>query len=170
MVFVGVTPYICQLAFEMCRPAIQVAADMGIINKFAGTLIVLDPNTGDVLFEKVINETHPSAGMYTGIARAKARVTWETSLPSRVVQQEAPHLYQEGMTKWGGAVIEHKLVVAFSGVEAVFDEAISWMILSWIFGICRHEMTKPEGVMAQDFSFIGGNDETSLAALVAQEG
>lgn len=156
MVFEGVSPYICQLAFEACRPAIQAAAEMGLINKHAGTLIVLNPSTGAVLFEEVIDETHPSANKYSEIAGAKAFVSWETGLPSRVVQQEAPHLYEDGMTKWGGAVIEHKLVVAFSGVEAVFDEAIAWMVLSWILGICRHEMTKPDGVMAADYSFIGG--------------
>lgn len=156
MVFVGVSQYICQLAFEASLPAIKAAAEMGLINKYAGTLVVLDPHSGDVLFEQVVNEAHESRDKYTEIALAKARVSWETQLPSRVVQQTAPHLYQAGMTKWGGAVIEYKLVVAFSGVEAVYDEAIAWMVLSWILGICRHEMTKPEGVMAGDSSFIGG--------------
>jgi hypothetical protein len=70
------------------------------------------------------------------------------------VQQNAPHLYQPGWTKWGGSAVEYKLVVAFSGVEAVFDEAISWSMMAWLLAMCRHEMTKPDGVMASDNAFL----------------
>ncbi len=156
--FTGLTSATCAEAWRITRASINQAFSEGTINKFAGTIIVLDPHNGEVLFEAHANRDHLKHELYAKIALAKARVSWKTGLPSRVVQQEAPHLYQEGMTKWGGAVIEHKLVVAFSGVQAVFDEAISWTMLSWIFAICRDEMTKDDGVMAAKSSFIGGGE------------
>lgn len=155
--FTGLTSEICEKAWAIASATISHAYTMETVNKIAGTIIVLDPYSGEVLFQRKVAEgwDEKDDEKYAEIALSKARVSWETKLPSRVVQQEAPHLYKEGMTKWGGAVIEHNLVVAFSGVQAVFDEAIAWTMLSWIFGICRDEMTKPDGVMASESSFIG---------------
>lgn len=150
----GLTEDICQQAWEIVLPSIEHAAATDVTNKQAGTIVVLDPYTGDLLFVEAVDPNHPDVRKYDEIAHAKARVSWETGLPSRIVQQEAPHLYKPGMTKWGGAVIEHRVVVAFSGVQAVFDEAIAWSMLAWIFAFCRNEMTKPDGTMANNDSYI----------------
>lgn len=154
--FTGLTREICETAWECCRPSVVRAAHLGVTNKLAGTIVVLDPWTGEYLFSAVVDLDHPDKSKYDEIALAKARVSWTTGLTSRQVQQDAPHLYLPGMTKWGGSAIENKLVVAFSGVQAVIDEAIAWMMLNWILAICQDEMTKPDGVMASGSSFIGG--------------
>lgn len=153
--YAGLTYEICAKAWDTVLPSVNNAFDRGITNKEVGTIVVLDPSSGLVLFQRRVYENHPDAKKYDQIALAKARVSQETGLPSRQVQQEAPHLYRPGMTKWSGSVVEHKLVVAFSGVQAVFDEAIAASMLAWIIALCRHEMTKEGGVMASDSSFIG---------------
>ena len=150
----GLSTDICRQAWEIVLTSIEQGAASEVLNKQAGTIIVLDPYTGEVIFRDRVDENHSDSGKYDQIADAKARVSWETGMPSRTVQQDAPHLYKPDMTKWGGAVVEHKLVVAFSGVQAVFDEAIAWSMLAWIFALCRNEMTKPDGVMASDSSYI----------------
>ena len=150
----GLTQEICELAWDIVQPSIAHAADLNVTNKHAGTVVVLDPWSGAILFQGRVNDNHPDREKYDTIALAKAEVSWETGLTSRQVQQDAPHLYRPGMTKWGGSAIENKLVVSFSGVQAVFDEAISWMVLNWILGLCQHEMTRPGGVMASEGSFI----------------
>lgn len=152
--YTGLTEEICATAWGVVLPMVNEAWGTAITNKRAGTIVVLDPRNGEILFKRRIREYDPAAEKYDTIAVAKARVSRETGLPSRQVQQEAPHLYAPGMTKWGGSVIENKLVVAFSGVQAVFDEAIAASMLAWIIALCREEMTKPNGVMASDSSFI----------------
>ena len=77
-----------------------------------------------------------------------------TGLPSRQVQQESPHLYRHGDTKWGGSVVRNGLIVAFSGVQAVFDEMIAGWMADAIIALCRNDMTKPDGIMASDSSFV----------------
>lgn len=156
--FTGLDEKICRQAWEVTLPSVVKAAEMALINKLAGTLVVLDPRTARVLYQARVNDAHPDAATFAKIALAKAMLSWETGLPSRKVQQDAPHLYQPGHTKWGGSAVENKLVVAFSGVQAVFDEAVSWMVLNWILGICQNEMTKPGGVMESGSSFIGEPD------------
>lgn len=155
MTYVGLTDTICQVAWEIIKPSIIRAAELNVTNKLAGTIVVLEPWTGDVLFQARVDNDHPDAEVYDKIALTKANVTWATKLPSRVVQQSAPHLYLVGMTKWGGAVIENGLVVSYSGVQPVYDEANSWSQLKWIIALCQNEMTKPGGVMETDGSFIG---------------
>jgi len=156
MTFTGINKEICQTAWDLALPSVRRAAQAGVVNKLAGTIVVLHPKTGELYFVSLINLGHPDAAKFTGIAEAKAKVSWETGLPSRVVQQSAPHLYQPGWTKWGGSAVENGLVVAFSGVQAVFDEAISWQVLKWIVALCQHEMTKEQGVMASGSSYIDG--------------
>ena len=165
--YTGLTSEICKVAWEISLEAVEKAAHKGVINKWAGTLIVLNPHDGEVLFRAQVNPQHPMADMYDEIALAKARVSWETGLPSRQVQLDAPHLYRPGMTKWGGAVVKNGLVVSFSGVQAVFDEATSWTVLNWILALCQYEMVRPGGVMDGESSYIEGQELSAAAQLDA---
>lgn len=159
MTFTGLTNKICRTAWSITEQSVNQAAGMGITNKMAGTIVVCFPRTSpsdefDMVFIVDVDPRHPDKDKYAKIAAAKAEVSWKTGLPSRKVQQDAPFLYEEGMTKWGGSVIENGLIVAFSGVQAVFDEAIAGTMLRWIVALCQNEMTKPDGVMVSESSFI----------------
>jgi len=159
----------CQVAWSIMLPSVKEAAELGVTNKFAGVIVVLDPTKyeypsdelteEDVLFTGTAwtsEEHRGNADKYRQIALAKAKVAWRTGLPSREVQQNAPFLYMDGDTKWGGSVERNGLVVAFSGVQAVFDEWIAASMAELLIAMCRHEMTKPDGVMDADDSFIAG--------------
>lgn len=162
-----ITEDICAKAWDMISPAVAKVNGMGITNKYAGTVVVFNPNAdprlpvnghnGHVLFEaRIVNDeiSVSDRSKYTTIAIAKAEVSFRTGLPSRQVQQESPHLYKDGDTKWGGSVVRNGLIVAFSGVQAVFDEMIAGWMADAIIALCRNEMTKPDGVMASESSFI----------------
>jgi hypothetical protein len=156
----GLTNEICKKAWDIVAVSADAAHEDGVTNKCAGTIVVCFPHTYpgdkfDVIFIENLASDHPDQEKYERIAVEKAKVSWETGLPSRKVQQDAPHLYRPGMTKWGGSVVENGLIVAFSGVQAVFDEAIAGSMLRWIVAICQDEMTREGGVMSLNTSFIG---------------
>lgn len=150
--FAGLTPEIARTAWELVLPGVLEAAERGIVNKRAGALVVLDPWSGEVLFSADVDADHPEAAAFAEFARAKAQVSWETGLSSRQVQQDAPHLYRPGRTKYPGSAVEHRLVVAFSGVQDAYDEAISWSVLRWIIALCQHGMVE---VMAAPSPYLG---------------
>lgn len=142
----------------MIYPAIKDAAENRQINKLAGCMVVLNPQYKKVrfrvLFQHIISSEDDVT--FTEIARAKAMLSFRTGLASSRVQQDCPYLYEKDDTKWGGSTVAPGgLVVAFSGVEAVFDEMISEWMASAIRALCRHEMTREGGVMSQDGSFLG---------------
>lgn len=158
--YAGLSNEICHMAWAITKASTLEAARHHVTNKAAGTIVVCSPRTivnddFDVLYRSDVDSDHPNRNKYEEIAIAKAKVSWNTGLSSRKVQQDAPHLYQPGMTKWGGSVIENGLIVAFSGVQAVFDEAIAGTMLRWIVTLCQHEMTREGGMMDSDASFIG---------------
>lgn len=77
---------------------------------------------------------------YTAVARAKAWASWKTGLSSLDIRQQAPYLYEHGMTKWGGSIVlPGGLVIAFSGFEEYFDQMICEMMGAAIKGLCLHE-------------------------------
>jgi hypothetical protein len=162
--FIGLSTEICRTAWSMILPAVEAAAEQEITNKFAGCIVVFEPsaraeyiNTGHVrpLFTDAIG-TAAEVEKYTQIATMKGYVSLRTGMSSSRVQQEYPYLYYTGDTKWGGSTISPGgLVVAFSGVQAVFDEMISEWMASAIRALCRFEMTKPDGVMNQESAVIG---------------
>lgn len=131
-------------AVDIIRPAIGITHGKDITTKLAGAFVVLDPRTGEVLFEADIDPNHEKAQQYRVVARGKADMSWVTGLPSREVQQSDPFIYEVGDIKWGGAVVrglgQRKLVVAFSGVQAAFDEMFAGWLADTLVALCRYEM------------------------------
>ena len=164
--FTGVDQVICAVAWELVQPSIKRAANLGVVNKCNGVVIVLDPRKrpvhgtldeckNAVMFKSALGNGSDYS-KYGDIALSKAHVTFKNQMPSSVVQQQFPHLYEVGNTKWGGSTIDAGgLIVAFSGVQAVYDEMIAEWMASAIRALCRWEMTKTDGVMDSDSSFIG---------------
>ena len=165
----GLSEEICQKAWNITKQSVLFAHAGGVTNRYDGTIVVCYPRLADdsgmgmdfILIEDIDPES-PDREKYERIATTKAEVSWKTGLSSRKVQQDAPFLYEPGMTKWGGSVVENGLVVAFSGVQAVFDEAIAGTMLRWIVALCQDEVTREGGVMDSDSSFIGGMSSEEL--------
>lgn len=156
--YTGLTEEICEQAWNVVYDGIHAAANNVITNKLAGTIVVLHPVDGTKIFEQTIdsNGRHDDA-KYRRLAHAKAHLTRRTGMASREVQQRAPHLLQYSDVKWGGSTVRDGLIVAFSGVQAAYDEMIAEWMTSAIIAMCRHEMTREGGVMDADYSFIGGD-------------
>lgn len=152
----------CSIAWCCIEPAINEMFSCRVTNKFAGTIVVLDPtDTNRFLFTASIESDYTrnnpdDAKKYARFAAHKAELTARTGMPSRVVQQTAPHLLTNGDIKWGGSVIRDGLIVGFSGVQAVYDEMFAGMMAEVLIAMCRDAMTKPGGIMASDYSHIGG--------------
>jgi len=92
------TPDLLEKAVRMVLSAIKTAVNEGVANKLAGTFTVLDPDTGDILYTYDIADYDKKTDKYRQISAAKAMVSCRTGLPSRVVQQSAPYLYNVGDT------------------------------------------------------------------------
>ena len=165
--FTGITKDVCVAAWDIILPNIHSASLANLVNKFAGTFVVLDPRVTytsqtieemPVLFKvSIINDSAELMAKYEEIALAKAYITFKRRMPSAIVQQRFPYLYNEGDTKWGGSTItEGGLIVAFSGVEAYGDEWFSELMASTITFLCRRGMlNKNDGVMTLESGFIG---------------
>ncbi len=194
MLFPGITPENCELAVEICLPALAKSHNKGMANKYAGTVVIIDPympapslnptaiTDGQVeraaILIQDIDPDHPDAAKYRHIAIGKAKVLWVLrtmgmmghTFTTREVQQQFPHLFRPGMTKWHGGYCWHGLIVTFSGVQGNYDEWVSLMIAEAITAMSREAMTDTEvGVMANvGQSFIGSSfnsiARTALAA------
>ena len=155
--FTGISEDVCGFAWhKMVLPAIAPMAELGIINRYAGCIIVVDPYFPGFtpLFTATINGENDDY-IYMRIAEAKARVSHRTRLSSSLVQTQYPYLYKEGDTKWGGSTVDAGgLVVAFSGVQAVYDEMIAEWMASAIRALCRNEMVRDGGVMQDAGPFL----------------
>jgi hypothetical protein len=158
--FTGLSEGICQRAWVGTESYIATMVTAGEFNKFAGTIIVVDPRVIDRPKDEHVDRVFDSAIIftafvdgvedpnYTEVAYSKALVSWRTGLPSSIVQMSEPYAYSEGDTFWGGStVLPGGLVVAFSGVQQCHDEAISEVMASTIRSISRDEMTKRDGVI-----------------------
>ena len=158
------TEQMCVTAWEISLRSIRQMYRLGVTNRLAGWVVVVNPTiyfsdpcapsfNDALLFEGWINGSEEEAATYRPVALAKANLSWRTGLPSREVQQN-PHLYEIDDVKWGGSVVKRGLVVAFSGVQAVFDEAIAAMEAELSIGMCRNEMTRPGGVMDSSSHYV----------------
>jgi hypothetical protein len=175
MPFTGLTNEMCVNAFEIACNGLYVAYDLGVANKYAGTIVVInpfilpsssDPSMVDLdevrraaLFISRVNEAHADVEKYDELALVKARDMWVLNhffgiTSNRDIQQNYPHLYRPGMTKWHGGTCRDGIVIGFSGVQGNYDEAMVEMVSTWLTAMCREEMTKPDGVMASDSAYI----------------
>ncbi len=154
--YTGLTKDICAQAWDIVLPAIKAAHDAGVINGYTGTVVVVDPASadGDILFTGIVGDEENADTMT--FAPAKTKVALRTGMPSWLVGEAHPHLYQPGDIKYPGAIISHGLVVAFSGVEGYHDEMIAEWMASAIRGICRELMHGEGGPMRAADPFLNG--------------
>lgn len=181
MPYPGITKEACELAFVIMGASLAAAADNDVANKMAGTLVIINPfyvpssnepmhvsveeARDAALFMRRVDDDHPQAEKYDEIALTKARDMWVLrsllgpNFTGRDIQQQFPHLYRPGMTKWHGGVCRFGVPYAFSGVQGNYDEALANTAANWVEAMGRQVMVdQPGGVMASDDSFIGRPD------------
>ncbi len=134
-------------AIEFARPLLESALAnprvglSGVIH-----VVIMDPTRGPGRFgfEESILLEH-SLGKpprdwdadYGAFARAKAKVSWQTQRDSALVQAHAPHLLDRGDTRLWGSVALDGIVVAISGLEPMYDEALSGAIAMCLRGLAK---------------------------------
>ena len=74
------------------------------------------------------------------IAQGKFNISGRTGLDSRMVQLTMPELIDPEDVLYWGSVVRGTIVVACSGVEAYFDEAIANMVAGWCRALIQHEL------------------------------
>ncbi len=115
------------IARAMTDPA---AGDSGCLH-----IVVMDPLAAPesvpfeqaILCEHSINRANWDAD-YVQFARAKARVSWQARCDSHAVQALRPWLVRPGQTLLWGSVWQDGLVVAVSGMQPWFDEALAGVV------------------------------------------
>jgi hypothetical protein len=152
--FQGITPNYCGLAWTICMGSVVQASGLGRIVK-AGSVVVLDPQTGERMYMERLNDCHPplkpkyeqAAHKLDLDAMDLAQLSWETGLTSHQLRHEAPHLYRPVLAKSGAAVIENKLVVAVALHPTHLAECLAWNMLNWCIALC-HEQAIAESMVS----------------------
>jgi hypothetical protein len=122
-------------AVEFVMPSIEramrdpLAGDSGCLH-----IVIMDPLSAhgsdferSILYEHSINRAHWDAD-YAAFARAKARVSWRTGRDGHDVLTLTPHRLEPGDTLLWGSVCLDGIVVAVSGMQPWYDEALAGMV------------------------------------------
>lgn len=158
---------LCEHIFnDAVRPMIRSAASSEIFNRFDGSLVVIRPNGlepdndhraqeslqpfGEEAYQGIPNVedalfvgfTDQPDATYTKNAFAKAAMCQRTGMRSSLARYDASFSYHTGDCVWGGGIIEDGLIVAFSGVQEYFDEAISRTMIALLRGACQEPARK----------------------------
>jgi hypothetical protein len=118
------------LALPMIEPALR---EPGVCGSGFLVIVVMDPalTPADcrfddaVLLEHCIGNRERWDADYAAFARAKARLSWHSGLPSREVQGGRAHALRAGDSLLWGSVCLDGIVVGVSGAEAWWDEAFA---------------------------------------------
>lgn len=137
---------LAEQALALTLPTIDALMESHTSRKMM-SVVVLGPG-GEILLERGIGpEAADPANaerleFYTTIARSKAAIHYRAGRPSREVQDRAPHLLLVGDTVYGGSAAYEGLIVAGSGVQDYFDEAISAIIAATLWGLIKARQAK----------------------------
>ena len=168
--FAGLTDAHCRKTWNVVRLSIEAAYYEGLLNKHAGTVVVLRPGgqTGpaDEVVRALLIRALAWAGnpdnlsldeiasrvlfigyvddepddKYTYFALLKALLADRVGMPSGDVRHQAPWLMMPDDIKHQGSATENGLTVGFSGVQSEYDEAIAWSMISWLQAMTRREV------------------------------
>lgn len=119
--------------------------ESGLVQRTDGHIVIMDPRRSfcsdsdnrsqfqdAILFEISFGDVEKWEYPFKEIAKNKARVVWRTGLSSRRVVSEFPHLLDRGDYTFPGGIIFNGFIVAYSGVEAEWDEAFAYMVAAML--------------------------------------
>ena len=141
-------------AYDVLAPMLKQMADSKIIRHLDMYLVVMNPLMpfcGDyskeafeaaVLWEKAVTNPAAWANQYDDFACEKAKASWRTGLPTRLIRECSPHLLAKGNTRHGGSDVNQGLITACSGVEPWHDAMISGVLNHLIIGEANNHMQK----------------------------
>lgn len=104
-----------------------------------------------IFWEKSTGDQKNWPRLYDRIAREKARVTWRTSMPTRIVRECFPYMLAKGNSRYGGSVNNSGLIISGSGEDPWYDEAFSGILSYGIMGEANNYMQTVVIPGEQDF-------------------
>ncbi len=142
------TKELVKKALPIITGAHELFWDMDLLKRKDLHMVIMDPGKPygtcgfkeAMLFEHSFTPPKYWEHPYAGIARQKASVTWRTGHPSRIVRECMPHLLAAGESRYGGSVNVDGLVVAASGVQPWYDEALSGIAAHVLKGVANEYM------------------------------
>ncbi|AJC22391.2 hypothetical protein [Pandoraea pulmonicola] len=144
-------------ALELLMPTLLSAMHNDTVSQ-SGCLhiVVMDPAMGpdvatfeeSILYELSLPDRKQWDADYGAYARAKARVSWLTGKDSRVVQLCEPHRLRRGDTNLWGSVAQHGIVVAVSGAQPHFDEALAGCVAHCLRAVAQHRANRTSETLA----------------------
>ena len=150
-----VTRDVARGAIELARPLLErVAQDITINQSGVIHVVILDPAVGPgaASFEQAIlheasfgRDRSQWDADYAGFARAMAQLSCRTGFDSHVIQQLQPQRLRPGETALWGSVVLDGFVVAVSGAEPPYDEALSGVIAMLLRGITKASRARVDG-------------------------
>lgn len=135
----ALTDDIAKQAIDLATPTILHMMDEKVVTRpYLHIIVALRdtserPQLCDVKASQSFGTRAEWSNDYRAIAEGKLLITARTGLPSRQVQLMQPELLEHDDVIYWGSVIDGNIIVACSGVQPWFDEAISKIIA----GICR---------------------------------
>jgi hypothetical protein len=153
--FTGITRELCEQAWSLVEPGLTHGADLGIVNGYEGSLVVLDPHAGD---GSILFTAHPGGRVHEqtlGFATAKAAVALRTGRDTSTLRSHFPHLYAPGDIVYPGGVVRDGLVVAYSGVQGEIDEMVAEWFISAVRALARLAFSAPDGPDSQPKPYVG---------------
>ena len=145
------TAELAKKAIDLASPSIKETLNL-VAKRFAGHLRVSSRVDGEwtTLATRDFGDPSVWEGDYKRHATGKETISQRTGLSSREVQLLYPELLEPGDTVYYGSVVSPggTIVVAFSGVEAYFDEMFAKLVLAAILALIQHtlELQKAAGL------------------------
>lgn len=146
-----------RLAIDLATPLINNLMSEGVVTRrdlhivVARRVLSIQEEDFQILVEKSFGGSEWTAE-YDVIARLKARLSARTGLSSREAQLMHPELLQEEDVMYWGSAIRGNLIVACSGVQPWYDEAISNIVL-WLCLAHAQEKAEAKRGAVKGFTF-----------------
>ena len=134
-------------AIEIASTSFKKLIELGVTDRKQLHIVIMDPakrpEFGDTFEDAVLCEAAIGAEVerFKKIAFGKAEFAWKYGMPTQAGQQFYPHLYTQGMTKWGGGTYMHQIAVGASGVEYQYDQLIAEMVACTCRALAVGKMT-----------------------------
>ncbi|MBP7760465.1 hypothetical protein KA093_01580 [Candidatus Saccharibacteria bacterium] len=186
-IYDGLTLADLEEAFLVAQGAFTAARDVGALNRYAGTLVTLDPFSKPsstmpedvgldevleaVVFIRRIDDSYVGTGTdgaplgfrdFDEFALTKARDLWVARAwlgPNftSLDLRRHPHLYTAGMTHYVGGVCHAGRVTSFSGVQGDNDLAVALTFDAWLEARARLRATSMFDRTMNPSGFVGGD-------------
>ena len=141
------TKTVAMQAVSIAKMSFLEAFEQGNVRRSSIHIVIMDPvktpecgfALGTVLYEESIGNPDKEC---VAFARSKAEISWRYNIYSQVVQQIYPHLYEKGMTIWGGGVYLHGIAAGASGVQYQMDQWFAEMVIVTCRALCIGQMRR----------------------------